>query len=239
MINDDASHGSQHDGRSDALLDPAEGLRIIADQTDKVRATQVDGRVLFGVWGVAWLVGYLALYLTAEGHLPGAAAAPDGLLLPATWAYVVFGALIWAAVAITIIYSIRVGSGVRGVSTRTGALYGWSWFIAFAGMGTIIGGLVNLGVSDEVVSLMSNSLACLVVGIMYLAGGTFWQDTRQYVLGIWIIVVAVIALYAGLPDAFLVMAVLGGGGFLLGALGDHLVRTTRTTRTTRAAGARR
>lgn len=234
MPHDDAPHSSQLDVGDDAPLDPAESLRIIAAQTDKVRATQVDGRVLFGVWGVAWLVGYLALYLTAEGHLPGGSSGPGGLLLPATWAYIVFAALIWTAVAVTIVYSIRVGSGVRGVSARTGAMYGWSWFIAFAGMGTIIGGLVNLGASDEIVSLMSNSLACLVVGIMYLAGGTFWQDTRQYILGIWIILVAVVALYAGLPGAFLVMAVLGGGGFLLGALGDHLVRTTRTTRTARS-----
>lgn len=214
----------------DAPLDPAESLRIIAAQQDKVRSTEVDGRVLFGLWGAAWLVGYLALYLTANGTLGGGRTTPEGVLTPSPLAYSVFALLIAGAMAATIVYSIRAGTGVQGVTARTGVMYGWSWCIGFIGMSVIIGGLAKAGASDEVIVLAANALACLVVGIMYLAGGALWQDTRQYVLGIWIIAVAAVALYVGLPNTFLVMAVLGGGGFFVGALGDHLAGQRRKAR---------
>ncbi|SDB90135.1 hypothetical protein SAMN05216410_0805 [Sanguibacter gelidistatuariae] len=222
---DAADNAAPFEPEADAApLDAAESLRIIAAQADRVRSTQVDGRVLFGLWGVAWLLGYLGLYLTANGSLPGGRATPEGVLTPAPLAFTVFALLIAGAMAATIVYSIRAGAGVQGVSSRTGAMYGWSWCIGFVGMSVILGGLVNAGASDEVIILAANALACLVVGIMYMAGGALWQDTRQYILGIWIIAVAAIALYVGLPNTYLVMAVLGGGGFFLGALGDHLVR---------------
>ena len=48
-----------------AGLDPAEMLRMIRQQQEAARdATEPDGRVLFGAWGLAWLIGYLALWST-------------------------------------------------------------------------------------------------------------------------------------------------------------------------------
>lgn len=209
---------------AEAPFDPAEGLRLIAAQTARVRATEPDARILFALWGCAWLVGYLALYLTANGTLPGARVTDSGLATPAVWAFIVFAVVIGVAILATIIYSTRGTVGLRGVSARQGAMYGWSWFIGFVGVGAVTGGIASAGASDEVIALTSNALSCLVVGILYMAGGTFWQEPRQYALGVWIIVVAGIALYAGLPHTYLVMALLGGGGFLVGALIEHLHR---------------
>jgi len=215
------------DSGAEPTLDPAESLRIIADQTSKVRAREPDERLLFAVWGTAWLVGYLALYLTAEGTLPGGRDLDDGGTMPASWAFAVFGSLIIAAVVTTVVHTVRGTVGIQGVTPRTGAMYGWSWFLGFAGMGLILGGLERAGASDTVMALASNALACLVVGVLYMAGGAFWQDTRQYAIGVWILLVAAGALYAGLPGTYLVMGCLGGGGFFAGALGAHLARRRR------------
>jgi hypothetical protein len=47
----------------DEPLDPAASAALIAAQRARVQeATDVDARLLFGVWGVAWLVGFGALY---------------------------------------------------------------------------------------------------------------------------------------------------------------------------------
>lgn len=205
----------------DAPLDPAESLRIIADQQAKVHSAEPDARLMFGIWGAAWLLGYLALYLTSNGTLPGGRAVDD-VVVPAAWSYIVFSVCISGAMAVTIIYTIRCSAGVQGPSARFGMMYGWTWCISFVAMSVILGGLVAAGATHEVVYLAANALACLIVGVLYMAGGAFWQDTRQYALGLWIILVAAISLYAGLPGTYLVMAVLGGGGLFAGTFLEHL-----------------
>lgn len=204
----------------DAPLDPAESLRLIREQQDRARtATEPDGRQLYLAWGVAWLVGYLCLWASARQE--------DGGTQPASWAFAVFGGAIVSAVAFTIVHTVTRTAGTRGVSARTGMLYGWSWMLGFLAMGFVLGGLARAGASEDVMSLASNALACVVVGLLYLGGAAAFQDTRLFVLGVWVLLVAAVATFAGLPLTYLVMALLGGGGFLVMAGIEHLLRARR------------
>jgi hypothetical protein len=103
-------------------------------------------------------------------------------------------------------------------------MYGWAWFLSFAAMSLTLAGLARAGANPEVMALASNSLSCLIVGIMYLTGAAMWQETRLYVLGVWILLVAGVATVVGLPGLYLVMALAGGGGFLLLALVEQALR---------------
>lgn len=232
----DASRGAG--GAGPVSLDPAESLRIIGEQQARTRsATVPDGRLLFGVWGLAWLVGYLTLWFSSGGKMvvfPGSAAAEG----PSSLAFLVFITAIALAVIFTIVHSVRRRTGTRGVSARAGALYGWSWMIGFAAMGLVVGGLARAGASDVVIALASNAFACVVVGLLYLGGGIAFRDTRLYVLGVWILLVASLATFAGIPLTYLIMATLGGGGFLLMGLVEHvlLVRRRRGGAMARAGG---
>lgn len=208
---------------SDTAPDPAEGLRIIAAQTARVRAREADSRVVFALWGVAWLVGYLPLYLTSAGVL-GSPGDAGGTATPAPWAYAVLGCSILAAMVGTIVYTVRASAGIRGMSASVGVMFGWSWCIAFVGMWLVLGGLARAGASSEVMQLASNAVACLIVGALYLGCGAFTNDRPLYAIGVWVILVAAVAVSVGLPGTYLVMAVLGGGGFLVGALVEHLRR---------------
>lgn len=204
-------------------LDPAEGLRIIAAQTARVRSREPDSRLIFAAWGAAWLLGYLALYLTATGRL-GQPRVTDGVEQPATWAFAVFGLSIIGAMAFTVLHSVRANAGIQGVSASFGAMYGWTWCLGFVGMSVMLGGLARAGAGPEVMALASNACACLLVGVLYMAGGAFWQDRQQYAIGVWIVLVAALSVFAGLPQTYLVMAVLGGGGFFVGMVLEHLRR---------------
>jgi len=214
----------------DRPLDPAASLRLIAAQQDKVKDIEPDGRVLYGVWGLAWLLGYTTLYVSAVRTADAAAAASSAtdpgaaVGQPEPWAFLAFSVLVASAVAITIVHIMTRVSGVRGASARSGALYGWAWFISFAAMSMVLAGLARAGATPDIMGITSNSLSCLVVGIMYLAGGAMWQETRLYVLGVWILLVAGAATIVGLPGLYLVMAAAGGGGFLLMALVEQALR---------------
>lgn len=210
-------------------LDPAASLRVIHETQERARAaSEPDARLLFALWGVAWLGGYLALWASARAT--GA--------LPTGPAYAVFGVAILAAVVVTAVHSIRRTAGTRGLSARQGATYGWSWFLGFVAQAAIVGGLASAGAPPEVVALAANGIACVVVGLMYLAGAIAFDDRGLLVIGVWILVVAAGATLAGVPGTFLLMALAGGGGFLLMAAVEHaaLHRRRRTATLAGLAG---
>lgn len=174
-----------------ATLDPADTLRLIQAQQEKVRRLEPDGRLLYGSWGIAWLVGFLTLYFSR-----------DAADRPANWAFVIFFALLGSAMALSIVHSIRATRGVRGESARAGA-------------------------SGVVIALAANGLACAVAGVQYLAAGAMFQDIRSYLLGVWILLVGALGTFVGIDFTYQVMAVLGGGGLLVMAGIEQVLRLRR------------
>lgn len=200
-----------------AVDDPAALLALIAAQRESTRRrTSPTLTVIATAWGLAWLIGYLALYLTFDdGSSPG-------------WAFVIFVGLLASAVAVTAVHTTRRASGVGGDSATVGAMYGGAWAVGFVAAGLIFAGAVRAGASPEVMAVLSNGVSCLVVGLLYLAGGIVWREGRMFALGAWIALVAGLASLAGAPANYLLMALAGGGGFLAAALAEALT-TRRST----------
>ena len=208
----------------DGELSPAETLRMIQQQQEAARdATEPDGRLLFAAWGLAWLIGYLTLWITARD---------TGT--PERWAGWVLGGCIVGAMAVSIVHSIARTAGTRGASARTGALYGWTWFLAFTTFGVLLGALGDAGASSEVMAIAANGVACLIVGLMYIAGGLIFEENRMYAVGAWMLVTACLAALAGMPNTYLVMAVAGGGGFLTMVVVEQVIRARRRSPRTAA-----
>lgn len=231
------THGPDPHSPEPDSLDPAESLRLIGELHTRTRsAVAPDDRLLFGVWGLAWLVGYLSLWFSATDDLSGF---PWNLeaVSPSTPAYLVFAGALTLAVVFTIVHTLRRSAGLRGVSARAGALYGWSWPIAFSAFSFVIGGLASAGASGTVIALASNAFASTIVGLLYLGGGIAFRDRGLYILGVWILLVGAFATLAGVPLTYLVMAGLGGGGFLLMGLIDHVLLVRRRGRSAPPPGA--
>lgn len=213
----------------DDPLDAEASLALIRDQQEHVRATrEPDARLIFGAWAISWLVGFLLLWKssTRTGAL---------WTQPTAAAYGVFAALMAASVAFSIVHTVRRSAGTRGPSARVGALYGWSWTIGFLAMTLIMNGLSRAGASDQMLALAANALVCVIVGLLYLAGALVFGETSMYALGVWILVVAGAATIVGLPTSNLVMALAGGGGFLIMAVAAHVRLVRRRRRATTGA----
>ncbi len=194
----------------DAPLDPAAGAALVAAQRARVaEETDVDGRLLFGVWGVAWLLGFGALW----------AVAGDRPLLgwPPATAGAVFGGLLVTAGVVTAVHIARRTSGVHGDSAVQGAMYGWAWFLGFAAVFALSAALTDAGAEPLVIQTAMTIAAPIVVGVLYMAGAAMWRDRMQFALGVWILVVTIAAAFAGMPHMLAVMAIAGGGGMLVGA----------------------
>jgi hypothetical protein len=201
-------------GTDEPALDPTAALAIITAQRARARDTVTpDGRVIFLAWAASWILGYGVMWSTSR----------DGGVPPG-WAGALFGLLIIGSIVTTIVHSVRRQSGIVGPSRAVSAMYGWSWCVAFVAGQAMVGALGRAGVSDEILMVAANGVSALIVGILYMAGGALWNDRAQFALGVWMALVAGIAAFAGLPGSYAVMGIAGGGGFLVGALLDHLSR---------------
>lgn len=193
-------------------LAPGELLAMVeAEQARTTAAIEPDPRLLYGAWGLAWFVGFAALYV-ARAEAGPVEVAP-------TVAGITHFVLLLSALMVTGVHMARRFAGVRGLSSRIGAMYGWAWLVGFAALAAIMAGAQRAGVEDPVVGLLWSAGSGLVVGMLYLAGGALWQDRVQYGLGAWILLASGGGALAGTPSVYLVMSLAGGGGFLLAAAG--------------------
>lgn len=202
----------------DDAPDLAAAHALIAEQRARVaEATDVDGRVLFGAWGVAWLVGFAALW----------AAFRSEPLLPPLGGSAVLGGLLLAAGVVTTVHVSHRTSGVLGASAVQGAMYGWAWTLAFLGVLGLGVGLPRFGVELALVVYVQTVTSALLVAALFMAAGALWSDRKQFALGAWIAVVTAVAAVVGPPHTLLVMSLAGGGGMLAAAIADHVQRTGR------------
>lgn len=189
-------------------LSAAESLALIERQRAQVcRELGVNPVVLYATWGVAWTLGFTAFALTAS----------EVVAVPTWVGGIVFFALQIAAMVITTVHSTRAIRGIRGVSSEVGAMYGWSWALGFGALAFINIGLMRLGLTDEQMAVLWPASSLLIVGVLYLAGGALWRDRFQFGLGVWMLVINAISVFAGTPANYVVLAIAGGGGFLVAA----------------------
>ncbi|MGH3911081.1 MAG: hypothetical protein ACRDRM_09655 [Pseudonocardiaceae bacterium] len=191
-----------------AELSAAESLAVIEHQRAQVgRELRINPVVLYATWGVAWALGFTAFALVTAD------------VVAAPWwagAVVFFGSLI-AAMVVTGVHIGRANRGIRGVSAEVGAMYGWSWALGFAALTAINSGLIGMGLTDEQIAVLWPASALLIVGVLYLAGGALCRDRFQYGLGVWVLITDAVSVFVGVPANYVVLAVAGGGGFLVAA----------------------
>ena len=183
---------------------------IDAAQDRTTRALRPSPLGMFVPWGLGYLVGFGGVWLAIRGVLPGALV---------TALLVVAAVVPLLSTGITVARSSR---GLAGPTRRVGALYGWAWLLGFAALFAINIRVGFLGVPGPTLSLVWSGSALLVVGLLYLAGGALWDHVPQYVLGVWTLVTAVATVCVGYPANFAVLALAGGGGFVVLGLWLHV-----------------
>lgn len=208
---------------TDETSSPAEMLAVTERQQERTH-DRIDVRPgpLLGAWGVAWVLGFGELFLTIG---PGSVVA-----IPLWGSLVLFFACLGAAGVVTAVTLTRASRGLRGPSQTAGAMYGWSWTLAFVGLGALITATGGLGIDFEVYALLWSAGSGLLVGLLFLSGGALSGDWWQYGIGLWILLINAVGAFAGIPGHYLVMSLAGGGGFLLVGLVATLRRPGRELR---------
>lgn len=202
-------------GTDDERLDPQAAAALLHRTTAHVRRSlDVSTPLLYAGWGVAWLVGLGAMWLSVRGQMPYSG--------PSVSAAVLLGVLVLAAVTITVVTTVRATSGVEGGSQVQGRMVALAWPIGFAAWFAMQSALADQGGSDAVMGMVGAAGPMLVTSVIYLAGAAVWTDQPMFVMGAWLALVAAVAVWTGPVTVLLVEAIAGGGGFL--AMAAYLAR---------------
>ncbi len=197
------------DSAGDATRSPAEMMALLQAQ-QRSTSGELGGPVplILAAWGLAWLVGFLVLWVSGGGV--------PGVEIPAQTAFTLFATVLSLAVVASIGLGIWSSRGIKSGATSAfqGAVYGVSWSLSLIAAAVIGSGLIENGMSGELASLYFPSVMCLVVGVLYLAGAALWRAIPLLVAGPWLLLIAAVAPYLGAPNNNLLMAIGGGGAFL-------------------------
>jgi hypothetical protein len=189
--------------------DPREMHALMEDQ----RRVAVDAQISFVwvmevCWGIAWLLGYTALWLI-DGS--------DAVSLPLPVAVGIFAGLIGASIVVSIVLGVRGSSGLAMTpeSAWQGRVYGISWSVAMVSVYVLGVGLAFNDAPSEMLSIFFPSGFSFVAGLMLLSTAALFHSRSSLLLGSILVVAALAAPFAGYPGNYLVMAVVGGGSYLV------------------------
>lgn len=204
----------------DQPLNLSTALSVVAAAEKRARRElRGNGTWLYLLWALTWFLGFGALHGAQKGWLP---------LQPET-ALLLFGLLVALGVVSTVVVFGRQSRGIRGHSSFTGGFYAVAWALGFTVL-SALGGTIGMAVDDFWLrGMLINGIAILIVGLLYITGGTTFNDVVQVAMGIWFLVVDIISILAG-PDHFLtVFFILGSTGFFVGAASEALRQRRRTS----------
>jgi len=198
------------DPDDDTALDPAAMMALLTKQQLSVHYQQAAFVwVIELVWGLAWGLGFLALWLI-DGAKPG-------FSLPLPVAAVIFAVLLAGAIATSIVLGVRSGKGVRASRTSAyqGTVYGITWSVAMVALWLFAMGLQANGMSGELTAIFYPSAYVLMTGVLFFVSAALYQAKPMVFIGGWIVLIAVIAPFFGYPNHYLFLAIAGGGALLV------------------------
>jgi hypothetical protein len=203
---DDPASGDEH------ALDAREMLALIETQTSTVRrALELQVKVYYFAWGIAWLVGYLVYWAGSPGS-------GSPIALPYVPSVVVFATLIVAAIVLSAVVGIRSNRGIKGTSDWVGTLYGLSWPILGTAIAFVGIGMVRNGLSPALATILFASMYAIMVAALYLAGAMLWRSVDQLVIAIIFAFAAAVTPMFGYPGNLLGMGLIAGPALLVGGV---------------------
>lgn len=178
---------------------------IKSDQATAMGALSVDSGQLYASWGLAWILGFLALFFA---HFP-----LGQPVLALVAAVVIAASLCFVAVVFAAVHIRRRRSGAMGISALRGWVFGASFATAFAFVGALGSQLTDLGVTPDAMLTYWVAASCLIISIFYALGSVLWNDRSHLIFASWTAVIGFASIFVPAPWS-LICGVVGGIGFL-------------------------
>ncbi|GAA2694307.1 MULTISPECIES: ABC transporter permease [Actinosynnema] len=182
----------------------------IAAPVPATRPREVDSRAAYAAFGFAYVFGHGGAALSHGA---------DPLLALPGWLPTAFLATgLAAGTVLSTVAAVRAKKGLGKPEATTASLLGAIWVTGFAALFLLITALADLTGSPDLQSVLWPTGSALVVGLIYLAEGSARRNTLHYALGTWLALLAGAAIFLDGSGLFSLLAVAGGGAYLVAAL---------------------
>ena len=184
-----------------------EAAAVVQDARARARKELVISTPLVYVaWGLVWLLGYGAMWLSVRGQHPYAG--PSGLSMAAVFVLAGF------AVAAVLVIANKAAAGIDGQSVRNRRIVGSTWAIGYLAL-LIVAPAVSSSVSTRTLAFISFAGPVMLVGLTYILAAALGRYRSALALGAWIVIVGTSCAWLAPATILATCAVAGGGAFLL------------------------
>jgi hypothetical protein len=172
-----------------------------------VASTEVDNRAAY--------LGFAFAYVF--GHGTNALSKAGAVVLPGWLPFGFLGAGLLAGTIFAMTGSLRAQRAASESRRRAEKLVGTAWVTGFAALALAITALSTVFDEPELQTVLWPAGATIVVGLIYIAEGAVRGNALHYNLGTWLMLVAAATLFVPGAGFFSLLAVLGGGAYLVAA----------------------
>ena len=191
----------------DQDMSVAEAAAIAADARRHARRELViSAPVVYLAWGLVWLIGYGAMWLSVRGQHPYRG--PSGVSIAAVFVLAGFAA------AAVLVVARRATAGIGGQSARYRRIIVAAW-----ASGYLILLLVQAGISGSVstraLAFVGLAGPLLLAGLIYILASVLGRDRPAFALGAWLVLAGASCAWLAPAAVLATCALAGGGAFLL------------------------
>ena len=193
-----------------------EAAAVVQDARARARKELVISTPLvYMAWGLVWLVGYGAMWLSVRGQHPYTG--PSGASMAAVFVLACF------AVAAVLVIANKAAAGIDGRSVRHRRIIGATWAIGYLSL-LIVAPAISSSVSTRTLAFISFAGPVLLVGLVYILAAALGRNRQASVLGAWLVIVGISCAWLAPATILAACAVAGGGAFLLTAVIETRLR---------------
>jgi hypothetical protein len=211
-MNEDVDMKGGADLDESADIDAQGAAAIMQEASERARRElRVMHPVVFASAGVAWLLGYGAIWLSVRGQHPYLGPAPEAAVIQVV--------LVGVAVAIAASVIGRATSGVGGLSAVQRRVSILALALGIVAVLVLEAAIDHAGASRSVVfGVFQAAAPVLIVGVVYVANSAVRLNWTMLGMGAWLVAVASGGAFAGPVGVWAVTALAGGLGYVLVAV---------------------
>ncbi len=195
-----------------------EAAAVVQDARARARKELVISTPLvYMAWGLVWLVGYGAMWLSVRGQHPYTG--PSGVSMAAVFVLAGF------AVAAVLVIASKAAAGIDGRSVRHRRIIGATWAIGYLSL-LIVAPAISSSVSTRTLAFISFAGPMLLVGLVciLILAAALGRNRQASVLGAWLVIAGISCAWLAPATILAACAVAGGGAFLLTAVIETSLR---------------
>ena len=188
-------------------------------QDARVRARRelvISAPLVYAAWGLVWLLGYGAMWLSVRGQHPYTG--PSGVSIA-----VVFVLAGFAVAAVLVIIS-KAAAGIDGQSVRYRRIILATYATGYLTL-LIVQAAISGSVSTRTYVFVAFAGPLLLAGLTYILASALGRNRPAFALGAWLVIVGANCAWQAPATTLAICALAGGGAFLLMAVIETWLRS--------------